>query len=749
MKKSPYKHFSNYVLRTPLLSIDTFKNLTEHSTISDKKLKELFSNSIVQEAVFLASPELFTELNKWHLNKITDEKKIVRLKVSFLKYISRMTSRCTPFGIFAGCSLGEFSKDTRIVVNDVRLNKKHTRLDMNYLVGLAQDLSKIPRIRRQLLFFPNSSLYEIGNEFRYVEYSYEGAKRLHHIVAVDSSNFIRTILKNAKKGMLLNDLASVLINDEITLNEGIEFVNELIDNQVLVSNLEPSVVGPEFLSQIKGILKPLTDIDDIKKILNKVDIYINNLDKKMGNDSSAYKEICDILKSLKTSFNIKYLFQTDMNVDTVENVISYDLINQISKGISLLNKLSLPPTNTPLKEFTDAFFDRFETREIPLSKALDLETGIGYKQNQGTGDINPLVDDLINLRSGKKSNNQYTITKIDSIFQKKILDAILNNEHTIYLKDEDFNGLTNRWDDLPDTISVMVEMIKIDGVEKVRMKSASGSSAANLLGRFCHSNSEISKYVEQIISKEEELIGNKILAEIVHLPEARVGNILMRPAFRKYDIPYLAKSVLSKKEQLDMDDLHLSMENKTKKIKLFSKKTNKVVIPRLTNAHNFRSGSLPVYQFLSDMQTQGLRSGVFFNLGSFEKEYSFIPRIEYQNLILREASWRFNKSDISSLTEIAQDDTKLLTAINEIRKNRNVPKLVRFSQGDNELLINLENIDCIKMLLNIVKKLEDFSVKEFLFSNDSVVKSIGTSEIYSNQVIFSFYNSKKSVNEQN
>ena len=82
--------------------------------MADSDFKVLLKNTVLREAIYLASPELYTQILKWENDELKGVKKIEKLKYSILKYFTRITTRCTPFGLFAACGVGEFSNETTI-----------------------------------------------------------------------------------------------------------------------------------------------------------------------------------------------------------------------------------------------------------------------------------------------------------------------------------------------------------------------------------------------------------------------------------------------------------------------------------------------------------------------------------------------------------------------------------------------------------------------------------------------------------
>ena len=742
--KNNYKPFNRYVLRTPLLPIDFKSKILFGKTITDEQLKDILEDKIVQESIFLASPILLEQVIKWLNNEIKSIVKIEKLKISVLKYISRMSSRCTPFGLFAGCSVGEFSNLTNIKLNNSELNHRHTRFDMNYLVALTQRIIKIPFIQNQLLFFVNSSLYEIGDKLRFVEYYYVGGKRNHQIVEIDKLLYLSKIISFSKNGAYKNDLITLLQEEGVSTTEAEEFITEIINSQILICELEPSVSGDEFFKQILFKLEKTQDTESLVKTLKDLDNKMTILDEKIGNDIEIYKEIIDLINKLPTDYDPKYMFQTDLILNPLTNTVSISIVNDVTKALNVINKLTPLSSNTNLTEFKKAFYKRYEEQEVDLAKVLDTDLGIGYKQNsQSQGDLNPLIDDIVlPYRGNSFINIQWNSTY--QLFYRKLIDAYKNNSSVIQIDDEDLEIYEENWNDLPDTISVMTELIKnSEGEDMIFVVPMNGTSAANIFGRFCHGDKKIFDYTEEIINTETNINQGKLCAEIVHLPQARIGNIIMRPHLRGYEIPYLGKSNLAIENQLPINDLVISIKNN--RLILKSKRYNKEVIPYLTNAHNYSFDSLPIYNFLCEFQEQDKRPGLYLNIIPRELENEFIPRVQYKNIILSKATWNLKKIDVKHLLEI-DDSTELMVEIERFLKIKSIPQFVVLSEGDNELFVNFGNILSVKMFLDTIKKRVTFKLLEFLFSNESPVKN-NNDNYYSNQVILSYFNETKLVNK--
>ncbi|MBF0574773.1 lantibiotic dehydratase family protein [Dysgonomonas sp. GY617] len=728
-----YSPFPQFIFRSPFLPFNHLEPILHDHDLFCQKL----SDPKIQEAIYIASPVLSKELQKLLKGEIKAENERSKLIFSLERYISRMSTRCTPFGLFAGCSLGKIvdNEETNVELGDT-LNRK-TRLDMYYLCALYDALSEMPGIRDKIKYYPNTSLYSIGKKYRYVEYKYINTKKKYHISEIEKSIYLNKILKTARKGTNIRVLIACLVNDEITEEEAISFIQELIDSQIIVSELYQSVTGDDFFIRIIKSLETTECDENLFFLLKNIESLLKNIDsqsKKIG----LYEEIISKINGIKIPYEEKFLFQVDMVRDASSAYLGTRILEELKSTMTFLNKITLTENNTLLSQFQQDFANRYEEKEVPLMEALDPELGIGYPSRGDNGDISPLADNFYLPRKIEQRGIQPTF--IQSLLLKKVIECLSQKAQEIILTDEDVKDLAPNWDNLPPTIYTIFEIIRANKNDTlISLKAFSGSCGANLLARFAHIDSEIEKLVKDITKKDQELMPNVILAEIVHSPEARTGNILSRPHIREYELLYMANSDLPQDQLIYLSDLMLSV--KQGRLIIRSKKLNKEIVPRLTTAHNYQNNSMPVYHFLSDMQMQIGRKGLFFDWGYLANELSFRPRVRYKNTILSPATWSVKKEEIQHLFILREDDV-LVSEVELWRERYSIPRYVLMPDGDNELFIDWKSVVSIQSLFSIIKNRQIIKFEEFIFdSEEAVVKN--RDDVYLNECIAAFHKNSK------
>ncbi|MBU3663044.1 MAG: hypothetical protein FGM41_07590, partial [Bacteroidetes bacterium] len=198
-------------------------------------------------------------------------------------------------------------------------------------------------------------------------------------------------------------------------------------------------------------------------------------------------------------------------------------------------------------------------------------------------------------------------------------------------------------------------------------------------------------------------------------------------------IPYLALSTLPHKQQIQVNDLMVSVKND--KVVLRSKRLNKEVLPRMANAHNYSAMGLPIYHFLCDLQHQGIK-GYFGWNWSFLSSEKYLPRVTYKNVILSPAYWNVQTAKLLAIQKAKPELRETMFA--DLIKEYNLPEKVFLSEGDNELLLDLTNQLCLDILLDVAKKYTTIKLTESLFNENNLLVKDENGNGYTNEIIIPF-----------
>ncbi|SDI11749.1 Lantibiotic dehydratase, C terminus [Flavobacterium omnivorum] len=724
--------FSHYVLRTPLSPIFFYRNVLEN--YSEEALLLQFDNPYIREAIRMASPELLTALDKWKTDPSSlSHKKRDSLQLSLLKYIGRISARCTPFGLFAGCTVGKIASETNIILESSEDFTRFTQFDMQFWVALLQDFAKREEVTSHLKYYPNNSIYALGDFYRYVEYNYVKTKREHSISALRKTTLLNDLVLQATSGLTLDEMILLLADNVSETAEALKFIDQLINFQFLISELDATVTGSDEWGRVFSIIDKIPNLKEEARLLQRIKKQLLVLDQTLVPYEKNYKAIKDLIQKTGVDYDEKYLFQTDLNTAASVNTLSSSSQKKVLQAVRFLNGIQKQKKSENHTNFIKAFTKRYESREMPLTTVLDTETGIGYLQNSEMNDTHEILEQF-SFKSKAQESVIESWSSNDFILEKKLRECILKNEKAVSLSENDFPDFDPSWNNAPATFSVMIEIALHQEKEIISIESSGDVSAAKLLGRFCNGNDAIYNLTNEVIAKEAAYHSDKILAEIVHIPESRTGNILRRPVLRAFEIAYLANSGVNQDYTIDLNDLMISIRNN--KIILRSKKHSKEVIPCLSNAHNYVAKSLPIYHFLCDLQSQEIKPIHSFSWGILETHYNFFPRVEFKDVLLSKSKWMVLKTEITPFYKM--EGIPLFEAFSIWRKQRNIPRFVNWAYFDNTLLIDFEQEIGIQLFLKSVVNHAKITLEEFLFTADSVVKN-ANGENFANQFILSYY----------
>ncbi len=768
-KQWPYYASRRFVLRTPLLSARRLGGWggerEDGSPQSRAELREslrrLIEDPQVSEALFLASPSLWESLERWRAEP--GHPRARALEVALVKYVSRMALRATPFGLFSGVSVGDIERHGRLELGPRTSIRRRTRLDNDFLFALCDVLSRDPQLRARLRYRPSTSLYGVADRLRYAEARLNGTERSYHLVSVELTAYLEATLARARDGARLEELAAGLVADdsEIEPAEARAYLDELVDAQLLVSDLGVTITGPEPLEALIVLLREAAH--PLAAPLVRARAEMRAIDE--AGVAAAPRRYRSIARSLTEVVpegarpELGRLFQVDLVKPAASLALPRAVVREVEQAVAALARCSEHRDDVGLRRFRESFASRYEDREVPLTEALDEESGVGFEVASGPGsEGSPLLAGL--PFGGSRKSASVELSASFGHLARRLADHAQPGQGPLVLDASDLAAMeASPQATLPEAFSVLARLEAADesaaqrGDFQVLVEGAAGPSGARLLGRFCHASADIEALVREHLAAEEALRPEAVFAELVHLSEGRIGNILCRPVLRSYELPYLGLSGAPRDRQLQLDDLMVSVRDS--RVVLRSRSLGQEVVPRLSTAHNYRLRSLSMYRFLCALQGQQ-GGGVGWNWGPLA-QLPYLPRVRLGRAVLARARWLLGSEEIAAITEAVRKERRSRQAadfeaaqatlherMQALRRQRALPRFVVLADGDNELPIDLDNELSTAALGHELAGRSAATLCE-LFPDPDAMAFEGPEGSYANELLIPFVRAERAV----
>jgi thiopeptide-type bacteriocin biosynthesis protein len=724
-------HTGFFLIRSPLYPVHQYREVLQ------KNLSVLAnSHPLFLYALHIASKDLLKELERYISEPDSfNQKKTEKLRKSLYKYWVRACTRSTPYGLFAGCTTGTIGAATHLQLNPVAEARQHVRLDMDYYTKICHHIQQIPAVSQEILYYTNNSVYKAGEKYRYAEYTINNNRRRYMLTAVSDSVFLEKIFPAAVKGLTIAGMVQIILTEDpsITAEEAHAFVGELINAQLLIAEIEPTITGADNLESLIGRLSSIEEATALRDSLLSLQQLFQQQDMERSR-LQAIQDCCETSFPLSTP---KDLLQVDLFKSAAACSISESLVKDITQQVGKLMALChgyAKDGNSEMSNFANRFREQYEAQEMPLNMVLDGETGIGY----GAGIENtvhaPFVEDVVT--SGPSEHTTVTWSLMQQLCLTKYEEFLRDHLDVVQITDEELQKMGD-----PETVPLATSCYLFGslqassaeeadkGAYTFAMQSLGGPSAANLLGRFCSGDPVLAEKTKTILQAEEAATLDVVMAEVVHFPEARAANVLIRPALRSYEIPYIGIAGVDEAHQIPVSDLMVSVSGR--EVMLRSKRLNKRVIPRLSSAHNYSFNSLPIYKFLCDLQHQSGVSYLMWDWGVFAQRQR-LPRVMYKNIIVCRANWTLTTRD---LEQAGTEEAAQLRFFEEYRQRQGIPDKVLLSEADNELLLDLTQPLAVAILLDQVKKTSGVKLKEYLVEEQQGILRDQANQVYAHEIL--------------
>ncbi|WP_431126144.1 lantibiotic dehydratase [Flagellimonas flava] len=667
-----YSIDDTFIVRIPLLPLGSQGPNPEWEP-PQTGIRKLWSEIPFRRAVQHAAPGLSSEIKRWLENK--NPKKTDGLWYTLMKYYIRSRTRATPFGLFAGPTLGRFASTTELCCQNIRGSVERFEINLEYN---GETLEQIPSYDKTL-WFPNPMLYSGKDCWRYWDFNQSGKNP--NLREVARTKALERLLERAQNGVTKPALVATLSNLGHSQALSNAYLQQLVDSKILLSETAPSVFHPHITVQE----------DEGEK--NKMNTFIN-----------SYPQ-----------------FQ--------QAKLDHHLMHQLGDALKVSGLFSDGNQNSDYAEFTKAFLTLFGTEKVRLVDAMDGEYGLGYP----IGQYRKANSYLRNFEIASKENTD--LAKPTS-GQKWLLAQWKADpeKDTIQLWDEDLKLFV-----LPDfgfgqSFFGLVEWIGWGEKTFCHPLSFGGASAAVLHARHGIGNVVFKKWAGHICDREEN--GQETLStEVAYLPPGNESLVACRPMLRKHVLHLNNGMRRDNTNSIALDDLWL--HHTGKELVLTHGVAGKHVKPYLTTAHDHHRSPLALYRFLGDHQFGGKRRYAHFNWGPLPESTLRLPRVLYRDVLVAKRQWHFAQGSIDQLEAMIHGRNTFKTEWPKFCQHHDLPKTICWSLDDQRLVLDTEDLRLMQIFIKRHPNDRPLVFEEYLPPGGPVVRDTH-GNAYASEFQFSF-----------
>lgn len=663
------------------------------------RLPEVLQEQAFRNAVFLASVEFYTSLEKkgFDFDQLSD-----RQKHTLYRYYNRMCFRPTPFGSFSSFTLLHWGGGGQVRLAGSDESALHLLPDQEFLRKLKNRAeADLPEE-----IIANPALYRFNDVLRYTKSSLddrgEFSFSLQGIAAEKFNVQLFSFLSSKKisRDLVLN---WVMQHSDCSEGEAEEYIQFLLKAGAVFDDTQGKIISNEV-------------IEDFLSVPGWNVFWKNYSRIPLSGEASLSALAGDIREIARENKPLVQPFYAAL--ERPNHTGGPDRAEQVglSKAVHVLQLLSNAEQPADLSRFIRDFRARFDQEKVPLLLALDPDGGLHY------GDMDPVMpnqDILEDIPFPKPEDQNRTLgwrAVQQLVFRLWVGDRLRDPWAPLQISEADVTELENLKKTVLPLPQTQALLYRSTG-EHLIIESSGGVTATSLIGRFSCFSEPVHDFCKALAEREAAANPDVVFADIAQQSDLHVDNINRRRAIYPYEIPLNVFPAQGDEKLILPGELLLSLEGD--ELILESSKLKKRVIPRLATAYNFRNNHSPVFRLLCDLQYQGIQAGLSFSLESFFPGLPFYPRVCYRKVILCLAKWSFKEADLEILS--AGDPLDWRNALDGFRSRHRLPRHISLGATDQQLVFDLANTIEAKFFMECIQGLKRITVQEYLWPDRSVL----------------------------
>ncbi len=668
-----YRPLDFVMVRVPLLPVESY-----HSLSNEESQLSLLSDTRIQRAIAVGSASLLGTVERFKQSGLT-RRDAERMRAKLLRYQIRMSTRPTPFGLFAGVALSSWGTQTDIIIRSTCALTR-TRPDMAWLMEFMLAVEANPAIRKRLGYFANPLAVIEADRFALAERAPMGKGGPGLPVSVRATGAVKQALLLARSPILHETLVARLC--ELIPSATPEKVEKLLtglwEQTFLLTDLRPPMTCE---SPARYVAERLAQIPEAAEELTRLNAFLaaaSDWDRMEAEDNSKAFGVLLAQAGVPADGSKGTPVQVDM-ATSIEGRLGNALAIEAARAAELLLRLSPWPRGlSSLASYRQSFMGRYgHDREVPLLELLNPHRGLGAPSMHGHGSTGP--------EPAKVAERAQTLLQL-------ACSALHNRERAVLL-DEKWLARLETWRSNVETaplsmdINILVAAASAAAIDKGDFMLVVGPNLGAMaggrnLGRFADLlGTDGQQALERTAAAEQAHAPNHLWAELVYLPSNfRSANVVIRPPVRSHEIPLGVMAGVPPAGVIPLNELVVGIENNRFYVR-WTAADKRVMFSsgHMLNLHT----APPVGRFLVDLSLDGKAIFSSFDWGQVEI-FPYLPRVQAGRIVLRPAQWRIQKDDFTIGTNDAYRNS-----LDRWRAQWDVPQHVFLTIGDNRLVLDL------------------------------------------------------------
>lgn len=354
---------------------------------------DVAADPVVREALDASSASLAGTLTKLEAGVAVPAARLRRAALAVTRYVVRMTSRPTPFGLLAGVGTARFGDRPAVRIGTA--HRRHARPDAAWLDDIVARLHHDPALRDGLLVVTNNLCFRRGDRLvlPYVRAGRDtpAEQPVPHEMTIGNGPVVEAAVEAARQPLPFAELRAALRArfPQARAEDVDRLLTGLIDREVLLTDVRARQDHPDQLSYVNRRLlragsggeEPSPLARGLRRVEERLAAYSA---AAPGAGRTAWHAALDTMREAYTlatggaPTGTRPPVHVDLRTDS-DVRLPGTVRDEVARAAGVLWRLAPADGQYPqLTEYHRAFLDRYGTeRPVPVREVLDAHRGLG------------------------------------------------------------------------------------------------------------------------------------------------------------------------------------------------------------------------------------------------------------------------------------------------------------------------------------------------------------------------------------